>query len=112
MTIIDPNAYARHTDPDTSHSAARRLSRSKENTFRIRARIIELIKAHGQMGGEELEARMIHDPFIGDWVTPSGLRTRRAGLVRDGYLRDSGCRNVTSTGSSEIIWELTPETDA
>lgn len=98
------DSYARSGDPETSQQAA--LSANKVIARQIRARMVELLRMHDGMGGEELELRMTRDPFLGEWITPSGLRTRRAQMVREGIIRDSGRRNITRTNRTEIVWEL------
>ena len=40
-------------------------------------------------------------------VSPSGLRSRLAELVRAGWVHDTGERATMSTGRRAIIWDVT-----
>lgn len=97
--------YARITDPQTSHQAA--ASVSKVTT--TQAAILKLLTGF-PMTDEDLvnyynqQIRMGADERDFPQASESGIRSRRADLVKMGFVRDSGLRQKLSTGRSAIIW--------
>jgi hypothetical protein len=97
--------HARTSDPVTSHEAAASvtdLSKTKQT-------ILELFKRVGKpMTDNQLivwywwAVGNIEAPRASD----SGIRSRRAELVRTGKLRDSNQRQKLPSGRNAIVWEL------
>ncbi|CAB4152753.1 hypothetical protein UFOVP609_26 [uncultured Caudovirales phage] len=98
-------AHARLTDPQTSHEAAR----SVENITATQTAILKLL-AGFPMTDEELvwhyeqNVRMGADARDFPRASASGIRSRRAELVKLGYVFDSGHRTKISSGRNAIIW--------
>ncbi len=97
------HAVARHTDPETSHKAAHSVTGITES----QARVLALVKQFGPLSDPEIRHRWQEMVDGGDYppITDSGLRTRRAELVRRDKLRDSGVRTKTPSGRECIVWE-------
>ena len=98
-TFLDvvPVALARRTDPQTSHDAATSVS----NQTALRMAILCVLA--GRLLSDEQIIVCVSEIMS---CTPSGCRGRRAELVRDGYVRDSGRRAKTATGRECVLWEL------
>lgn len=97
-----PNA--RHTDPSTSHEAARSLTAERlTETQRI---ILELL-GNRQATDEEIQQLHYAGAEQGFWnhASPSGLRSRRAELVARGLVEEKN-RDKTRFGRSTIVWGL------
>jgi hypothetical protein len=101
-----PSAPARHTDPETSHAAAR--TEPDVSRFSIRSRQSKLL--HVFIGAprtdHEATARV-----VGVHAVPSawdGCRRRCSDLRAAGYLADTGIRR-RNPGSNEdsIVWQVT-----
>lgn len=91
---------ARRTDPKTSHDAAesvRDVTATQEYVLRALRR--------PRTDPELLEAyrKFKRAPRASE----SGVRSRRAELVRRGLVRDSGRRIVLESGRAAIVWEKT-----
>lgn len=93
---------ARVTDPETSHQAAPQTGRFTDT----HAAIYAIVDAHGPISDIEIKARLDR---AGIPVSDSGARTRRAELVRDGFLRDSKMRGESLFGRAVILWEVNPK---
>lgn len=95
-------AYARSTDPFTSHEAA--VSIGQERIRASQCAILSLLEIHGPMTHEQMV-----NCYPSDWgyhqQSPSGIRTRCKELVRLGQIRDSGGRAVLASGRKAIVWE-------
>lgn len=96
---------ARNTDPATSHEAAQSLTA----LVKQRAVVYNLFDVFGPMTDEMLVRRAEQ---VREWdgqgvhVSPSGARTRRNELVRQGLIVDSGRRGVTSSGRQAVVWQV------
>ena len=96
-------AHARHTDPETSHAAAQRVT---EITERQRS-VLRLIPIDRGVTDPYIESAYNQARRVARDVTPaqseSGLRTRRAELVELGY--------VVASGKTDgfTLWRLTPK---
>jgi len=104
-----PQAPTRRGMPATSFEAAR----SVVNLGRTRNLILQLLREHGPQTDEQLAKRLstsggLKYLYAGavQTVSPSGLRTRRAELVRMGLVEDSGKTAAISTGRQAILWRL------
>lgn len=95
---------ARRSDPGTSHQAAASV---RQLTAKQRA-VRTVLRRYGSLTDEQIrekydyEVRMAGLPVQSE----SGLRTRRAELVRRGDVVDTGDRRVMSTGRKAIVWGL------
>lgn len=92
------SALARITDPETSHAAA-----SSVTNVRQVQRFILAALSGGSMTDEQV-ARWFDAMDI--TVSDSGLRTRRAELVRMGLVVDTGQRERLASGRRGIVWGL------
>lgn len=90
-------AFARSTDPSTSHAAA-----ASVQVRRSQEQVLGLLRV-GPATDQALAARaMAH----GIRISPSGLRTRRSELAAMGLVVDSGVRLTTDTGRKAIVWAV------
>lgn len=89
-----PQAHARHSDPSTSHEAARGVT----------GKLSEKQKA---VYGLFVVRREMTDLDICDYFKgpESTYRKRRTDLAGMGLVRDSG-RKMMQRGSNRIIWEI------
>lgn len=98
-------AYARSTDPFTSHEAAASIF-----DWKIKASqraILRLLEIHGPMTHEQMVQNYPVNACTWPRQSESGIRTRCKELVRLGQIRDSGGRAVLASGRKAIIWEAT-----
>ncbi len=98
---LGEHAYARRTDPETSWEAARSVSKKLRET---QTAVLTFLRQYGPMTDEKLVAEyaLLHATPS---QSPSGLRTRRGELVRQGLVRDTGRREKLRSGSSGNVWE-------
>lgn len=96
-------AFARSTDPETSHEAA--ASISAEHIRMSQKAVLGLLQTFGSMTHEQMVTRRYGAHPI---QSPSGIRTRCRELVRMGLIRDSGARQMLATGRKAIVWEVVP----
>ena len=91
------DAFARRSDPETSHEAAATV-----DIRRSQEQVINLFHRYGPMTDAELlEAA----DRLSVKQSPSGLRTRRNELVAKGVLRFTGTFKRLHTGRRARIWE-------
>lgn len=100
----EPQYRARRSDQATSHQAADRMDKAAINVA-ICDEIVHQLRKFGPMIDEELERRL-KATHVGQWITPSGFRTRRCRLVRQGVLVDTGRKGETAYGRLAIRWGL------
>jgi hypothetical protein len=90
-------ALARNTDPETSHQAAASVTNITETQQWILKALnrprtdVELIEAYRNMA-------------TAPKASESGLRSRRAELVAQGLVKDTGERVKLPSGRSAIVW--------
>ena len=89
-------------DPATSHLAAATIT--VPDLTRTQARILALITEMGGMSDEEIADHWEAMDFPP--ISPSGLRSRRAELVKQARLEDAGARTTTKGGNSTVVWGL------
>ncbi len=89
-------ARARRNDPETSHEAAKSVSRITES----QAHIMVALGNYGPMTDEELY-RHLHIT-----ISESGCRSRRKELVDLGKVLDTGETRFTKSGRRTIVWGL------
>jgi len=97
--------YARKTDPGTSHIAAR----SVQNISPTQQGILNLLK--NAMTDESL-VNVYTGLAKGGYVpaaSDSGIRSRRAELVKQGLVVDTGERDKMTTGRLATVWKATTE---
>lgn len=98
-------ALARLTDPETSHEAAE----SVKDITATQAAILKLLQAM-PMADEDLifyykqQISMGADARDFPRASESGIRSRRAELVKAGKVIDTGERDLTSSGRRAIVW--------
>lgn len=99
-------AYARSTDPSTSHAAAKSLS---SDTLRQRhLAVLSVLCERGPMDDQHLLREYPwHPAFKALPQSDSGLRTRRKELVSQGLVEDSGMKVTSSSGRQMIVWQAT-----
>lgn len=92
--------FARTEDPSTSHQAAASVSNLTETKRAI------LILLQTAMTDNELVARYQANALAGfvPMASESGIRSRRAELVADGYVEDSNGRATLPSGRKAIMW--------
>jgi hypothetical protein len=100
---VDEQAEARSTDPVTSHDAAASVSDlrgSQQDVLRAFPPLPfgitdeELVAKYRRMQGEGVVRLQ----------SESGIRTRRAELVKKGLVVDSGERRLTTNGRKATVW--------
>lgn len=93
---------ARKTDPQTSHQAARRVS----NTKRVQDIILSILWARGPMTDPQIAEHYYNRVADGSapQVSESGLRSRRAELVKRGLVHATSEREKLDTGRTAIVW--------
>jgi hypothetical protein len=90
---------ARKTDPQTSHDAADSVKRVTDTQLYILQALrrprtdIQLVEAYSKIGKAPR-------------ASESGIRSRRAELVRKGLVMDSGVKQVLPSGRNAIVWAL------
>lgn len=105
--MIPPTPIARTTDPATSHEAAATVTKlgDKQTAVLCIHRDNPAGITDEQLIEQYREAIDL-DPAVPD-QTDSGIRTRRAELVKLGWLEDTGRKGLTASGRGTIIWGLT-----
>jgi predicted HTH transcriptional regulator len=93
-------AHARKGDPWTSHAAGA----SVRNITETHSRILKVIGWAGPMTDEEIAEAWDKEGL--PWISPSGLRSRRAELVDLGKLVAMGTQRKTRSGRSTNVWGL------
>ena len=95
---------AKHTDPETSHQAARSVGPWEAKQIAI----LTLFRNFGQDGfTNEKLVEAYRDLGMGlPWQSDSGIRSRKAELVKQGRIIDSGERRKTIAGRNAIVWRL------
>lgn len=95
-------ARARTTDPETSHEAA-----TVTNTNALQRRVLVLLMSGARTDEELLDLHRAGWPDTP--VSPSGLRSRRAELVRMGYVEFADEHRTTAAGRRTRVWCITFE---
>lgn len=100
-TSTTPSARARTTDPKTSHDAAATVDVATE-----RARVLSILADHDALTDEEIEAIHMWREKSRGWgpSSASGLRSRRAELVREGLVVERDRLGTTKAGRRSIRW--------
>ena len=90
--------HARYTDPSTSHAAAS----SVQNITETQQAILQLLTLH-PMTDQEL-VPWYQNQLIAPRASESGIRSRRAELVEQGLVKDTGARKKLESGRSAVVW--------
>ena len=96
--------HARTTDPETSHEAAKSVSKLKE----MYDTMLIAFESLGPMNDDQLiRLWKVGVKELG-WrdASESGIRSRRSELVAQGKIIDSGKRVKMRSGRLSIVWEL------
>lgn len=95
--------YARQTDPQTSHDAAKSVGNvtATQNTILLLLNIegmtdTDLVLAYSRMNRTS--------PETAPRASESGIRSRRAELVARGLVQDSGDRVKLQSGRMATVW--------
>ena len=88
-------AYARRSDPQTSHDAAARVQRIRES----QQKILDALVLHGPMTDEQIAGCDLG-------MSPSGTLTRRKELVDKGKVFDTGQTKLTKANRKTIVWDI------
>ena len=93
----------RKTDPETSREAA--LSLDEVKITNLMKSILNLLGE--PMFDDQLIAKYNswRDLVDGDFASPSGIRSRRADLVKLGLVKDTGERVTLRSGRKSIVWK-------
>jgi hypothetical protein len=111
MTIDDPNAKVRNTDPLTSRDAAGKQTKAKSDV--IRDHLLSFLRMYGPMTDDELakEYRTGREraESIYPAASPSGLRSRRSELRAAGLVVATDQRKPSDLGSPSTVWAAVPD---
>lgn len=100
-TALASRAYARSSDPGTSHAAAASIPVGELRESQ--QAVLALLREVGPLTDDEiLECYQGRLP----WQSPSGLRTRRAELVDAGFVKDTGERRTLRSRRLAIVWAV------
>lgn len=93
---------ARISDPETSHEAAA----SVKNLTETQKWIMRIFLVREVPLTDEMLVRAYRREVISGapYASESGIRSRRAELVRSGKLEDSGLRMKLESGRNAILW--------
>jgi hypothetical protein len=89
--------HARHTDPSTSHQAAASVS----NITPLKKAILRALQTAMCDTELSLAIRLAHPDLR---ISDSSIRSRRAELVDEGFVEDSGIRVKLPSGRHSIAW--------
>lgn len=104
LWLSDPWAFARNSDPDTSHDAAREV-----NVPDREAEVMEALKRLGGSGSSEDIADELNRMFPGRNEIPSNVSPRIKPLVLKNLVEFCGRKKQSRQGRTNRIWELRPE---
>ena len=100
MSLLETVAKARRTDPQTSHDAAD----SVEDITATKRHILKLLRT--PKCDEQLVVMFrANGPVDLRMKSESGIRSRRAELVREGRVADTGKRIKLASGRQAIVWK-------
>lgn len=89
-------ALARHSDPDTSHQAAREIAGNIANALELT--VLEAIRGNPQ-------GLTNHEIVSVTGLTWNTATPRIRPLVRKGLVQDSGNRRIGTTNRKCIVWK-------
>lgn len=92
--------HARKTDPQTSHDAAK----SVKDINNTKKAILSLLRKHQS----DMQLVANYTKLVRQKKAPraseSGIRSRRAELVKAGLVKDTGKRDVSASNRQMIVW--------
>ena len=97
-------AHARRNDPQTSHKAA--ASVSLTNLGKTKDLILAILREVGPMTDERIISHFHRRTYPEKVAADSGIRTRRAWLVDNGFIEACGT-GKTASGRECQIWKAT-----
>ena len=97
-------ARARTSDPDTSHAAAASLT---PETLRLSQSAVLSVLTEYPGGLTDQGLALVYGSRR-PAQSESGLRTRRAELVRGGLVVDTGRRERLASGRMAVVWAVAP----
>lgn len=98
-------AHARRSDPQTSHEAAKSVKKITATQSAILA-VLQVSAKTDELLILCYHSRSAKHPDLYPKASPSGIRSRRAELVRLGYVKDSGRTAQISTGRQATVWSV------
>jgi hypothetical protein len=96
-------AHARNSDHATSHAAAASVRKISATQSAILA-ILQVSAKTDELLISVYNSRAERHPDLYPKASPSGIRSRRAELVRLGYVKDSGRTAQISAGRQATVW--------
>lgn len=95
---------ARTTDPQTSHDAAQSIS--VESLSAMKRNILKILES--PMPDEDLVELYNNVAYMNSdkMASPSGIRTSRSILVKEGLVVDTGDKVKLRSGRMAIIWQV------
>ena len=96
--------HARRNDPQTSRDAAESVEHLTTRQRAVEGIFTIYVKLHDERLIELY--REFRDGYKSLRQTDSGIRSRRAELVRAGVLADSGERANTKAGRKSVVWKI------
>lgn len=100
-------ARARRTDPETSHAAAQSVDVNPNQQG-----ILTVFRRYKTMTDQEMVSHYDNARLFENWgkrlpqQSESGMRTRRAELVKKGVIEWNGHKKVLDTGRQARVWAL------
>jgi len=103
--VVDLQPKARHTDPDTSHAAAASIKAREITQLQL---FIRTILGALACEDDELVRKVQGWSSSSKHYAPSGIRTRRAELVKMGVVESVG-KVLKSSGRWAYLWKIKKE---
>lgn len=101
-------AFARRSDPPTSHEAAASLPADRLRLSQNA--VLRVLRGRGPMCDTDLLAAYANVAREGSTRFPpqseSGIRTRRKELVAKGLVKDTGDTVVLESGRKSVVWAV------
>ncbi len=94
---FDPHTHAHHSDPDTSHDAARAAQGLVEQR---KAAIAAMLLFYGPLTSAEIAGHC-------DDLDYHEVARRISDLKRDGKVIDTGTRRASPGGRKAAVWQIT-----
>lgn len=96
-------AHARNTDPETSHAAAA----SVRDLYGVKQGIADILNWRALTDEQLVTAyQNAQVEFEYPEATPQSIRSRRAEMVRDGFVEWSGDKEQLKSGRWARVWKL------
>jgi len=103
FTRPDPDGHAMKLPAHPTDTQVEAADRAQPTAGTARRRVLDLIRFYGEVGAtDEQIAKALG-------MNPNTERPRRKELEEMGWIRDSGERRKTASGSPAIVWTFSPE---